>query len=84
MITVLTHINRDEMEKPNDSSFGLALNYVSDPPGENQFDGTYKGNQSTTLELEGYQLMTDVSPPKLYVTRGLLHHINPRSSFDTC
>lgn len=47
------------------SGLGLALNYVSDPAGDNQLDGSYKDGQGTTFSLDQYQLITDESTPKL-------------------
>ncbi|KAG9258527.1 uncharacterized protein F5Z01DRAFT_201089 [Emericellopsis atlantica] len=47
------------------SKLGLSLNYVSDPPGSNQLDGTYQQNGRRTFKLEEYQLVTDESTPKL-------------------
>ncbi|KAI6782589.1 uncharacterized protein J7T54_003601 [Emericellopsis cladophorae] len=47
------------------SKLGLSLNYVSDPSGSNQLDGTYQQDGHRTFKLEEYQLVTDESTPKL-------------------
>ncbi|KAG9252531.1 uncharacterized protein F5Z01DRAFT_638401 [Emericellopsis atlantica] len=42
----------------------MSVNYVSDPPGDNQFDGVYQDEQSR-FKLARYQLVTDESTPRL-------------------
>ncbi|PSR83572.1 hypothetical protein BD289DRAFT_483261 [Coniella lustricola] len=49
---------------------GLSINYVSDPPGSNQLEGTYSATnddqqQALTLQLDHYQLVTGESTDKL-------------------
>lgn len=46
------------------SKMDLSLNYVSDPPGSDQFDGIYQ-NKERKFRIDYWQLVADESTPKL-------------------